>query len=110
MDDTTAAGLTITTVTLALTMFDRVLPPAHVVNGQPPTPEYVEQVQTACMRAAPVALGLGLGASLIARTPWPAVGALVVITWMWWTYDLAAKAGSLPGNLAPRPALGRYGR
>lgn len=110
MDDAQAAGLTLTTVTLALTMFDRCLPPVHRVAELPPSPAYVAQVQTTCMHAAPVALALGVGASLVARTPWPAVGALVVVAWLWWTYDVAAKSGTLPATVTGPGPLGRYGR
>jgi len=109
MDDQGAAGLTITTVALCLSMFDRCLPPAHTVADRPPTPEYVAQVQGTCMRAAPVAIGLGVGASMLARTPWPAVGSLVVCAWLWWQYDSAAKVGTLP-EVTTGGRLGRYGR
>lgn len=109
MDDAAVAGLTITTVTLGLAMFDRVLPPAHTIHDRAPTPAAIAHVQTGCLRAAPVALGIGIGASLIARTPWPAIGSLAVVAWMWWQYDLAAKAGTLPASITTGP-IGRYGR
>lgn len=108
MDDTAVAGLTITTATLALSLFDRCLPPVHTVADRPPTDAYVHQVQSTCLRAAPVALGLGVGAALVARTPWPAVAAVAVVAWMWWTYDSAARSGTTAS--AGRPLrIGRYG-
>ena len=109
MDDATAAGLALSTATLIIAVFDRSLPPAHVVAERPPTPAYVAHVQTTCLHAAPVALALGLGASLVARSPWPAVAAAAVAAWLWWQYDTAAKAGNLPAALPAGP-IGRYGR
>lgn len=92
MDDSAVGGLTVGVMTAAVSLFGMALPPAHQLLDQAPTREAVGRVQTSCMRAAPVAIGLGAAASLFAKSPWPVIGAAIVVGWMWWQYDDAAKA------------------
>ena len=91
MDDSAVAGVTIGVMTAAVALFGTALPPAHTLVDQAPTPAFVGRVQSSCMRAAPVAVGLGVAGAVLVRSPWPVVGVLVVVGWMWWQYEDAAR-------------------
>jgi hypothetical protein len=108
MDNAAVAGLTITTAVAAMDIFGKVLPAPHAVAGQPNTVANIQKVHAQCVSVAPLALGLGVGASLLAKSPWPAVGVLVAMAWMLWQYDCAARATGTPGPTVAPVAPGRY--
>jgi hypothetical protein len=108
VDRGAVAGLTITATMAAMDMFGKVLPAPHSVADKPATRANVEQVRTQCVRVAPMALGVGVGASLLAKSPWPIAGVVIAMAWMWWQYENAAHAEGAPASVAPAAAPRRY--
>lgn len=109
MDNAAVAGLTVTTMVAAVDMFARVLPAPHAIAGQPASPAGTAAVRAQCRSVLPMVLALGAGASLLAKSPWPIVGAAGAVAWMWWQYETAAGVDG--GQLAaatPAPQPGRY--
>lgn len=108
MDNAQVAGLTVTAMVAAADMFGKVLPAPHELVDRPATAANLARTRAGCMKAAPLVVGLGVGASLLARSPWPFLGVAAVTAWMWWQYDQAAKHDAGPAVEGPPAVRGRY--
>lgn len=49
------------------------------------------------IQAGVVSLGLGLGGSVITRTPWPLLLTIGMMVWLIWNYEAALKTGCTTG-------------
>lgn len=108
MDNAAVAGLTVTTMVAAVDMFARVLPAPHAIAGQPASPAATATVRQQCRSVLPMVLALGVGASLLAKSPWPVLGAAGAVTWMWWQYESASRVDGGGQLAAATPAQRRY--
>lgn len=46
------------------------------------------------IQAGVVSLGLGLGGTIVTRTPWPLLLTLIMIFWLVWQYETALRKGT----------------
>lgn len=95
MDNAQAIALTLSTVGTSLGVYSQALPPQHAIAAAPAIPGNVAMVRKQCSQAALIALAIGAGASVLARSPWPLAGAATVAVWEWWQYDQAAQLDGL---------------
>lgn len=46
------------------------------------------------LQAGVVSLGLGLGGTIVTKTPWPILLTLLMIAWLVWQYETALRRGT----------------
>jgi hypothetical protein len=49
------------------------------------------------IQAGVVSLGLGLGGTIVTKTPWPMLLTLIMIAWLVWQYETALRKGLSDG-------------
>lgn len=107
MSDAAIVGLTVAVMGASADIFGRVLPPPYKIAGEPATRQNIDAVRRSCAQAAPVVLAIGVGASLLAKSPLPAVGAVAIMAWLWWQYETAAQH-DVPTASPSAPASRRW--
>lgn len=97
MDSAQAAGLTLTVVGVAGTVFSQALPPPYTIAEKPASAEASAYVRSRATQAAVLVAMIGGGAALFSGSVWPLAGAGAMAAWLWWQYGQAADLDGLWG-------------
>jgi len=90
MEPAQAVGLTLTTIGTAVGLFGQTMPSQQSLAAAPADAGTLAWTRRKATTTAMMVGAIGIGASLLAGSPWPALGAAGVAAYLWHSYCEAA--------------------
>lgn len=100
MDSTTEAGAGIFLMALAeaFNVYGALNSSPWTAENFGADPEKARSCRRYVIQADVVNVALGVGTSMISKSPWPLLGILVITVYMHWMYERALKKGAVAGT------------
>jgi hypothetical protein len=98
VDTAASAGLFLMAVGEAFNVYGAMNSSPWTAENFGADPDKAASCRKYVMKANIANVGLGIGASLVARSPWPLVGILVITVYMHCQYEKALTRGAVSGS------------
>lgn len=100
MADTTTSGAALTLMALAegFNVYGALNSSPWTAENFGADPEKAKSCRHYVLQADAVNIALGIGTSMIAKSPWPLVGLLLITVYMHIAYERALKKGAVAGT------------